>query len=527
MDFDLDGVTDIISGSYDPGDIYLFRGLGKGEYAGGESILDQAGVPLVHHPVEMARYQAWEKRRDAARDREPDDQAGKDGEATGNKAGEVAPPTGEQDYDADKQIRDRVASFGSWPEPVDWDNDGDLDLLIGSFQGTLWLRTNVGTRARPVFSPMAIQVEADGQPLKVSGHADPVAADWDRDGLWDLVVGSSVGQVGWYRNEGSPGSPRFGPFRELIPAVAENKFFEQELAPDQVPVPGVRKQICVADYNGDGWPDLLVGDFSELKLTRELSAEQLESRERDRKPIAALDEQIGALGYEGEEGEKRQKLVTEVYELIDQFNKEYYRKVYNGSFVWLYLRRPDTDGNDSPARPPMSQAGTGQEATGGAPSGPAGRADVRPAVEDLLTFDAPAAGPEQVRFAARIVRDDRDPALFRLDVRSAVSRGWHLYAPADPSGGSPEPGKRPTRVTVQLPDGLVAEGEMIVPAGEPDRRTPRVRVIAGRAAWQLYFRQAGDGIPESPVVVTVDFQVCNELQCLPPDRQTLTVVIPR
>ena len=50
MDFDNNGTLDMISGSYDPGDIYLFRGLGNGEYAKRELLKDENDIPLVHHP---------------------------------------------------------------------------------------------------------------------------------------------------------------------------------------------------------------------------------------------------------------------------------------------------------------------------------------------------------------------------------------------------------------------------------------------------------------------------------------------
>ena len=35
MDYDNDGILDFISGSYDPGDLYLFRGEGKGKLQAG------------------------------------------------------------------------------------------------------------------------------------------------------------------------------------------------------------------------------------------------------------------------------------------------------------------------------------------------------------------------------------------------------------------------------------------------------------------------------------------------------------
>lgn len=346
MDFDLDGLTDIISGSYDPGDLYLIRGLGKGQYAAIEPILDSAGLSLVHHPVELARFRKHEEEktaRSARRDEADDGDNGAD--AAGNEANEAAagpePPAGDE-YTDDDSIQDRVASFGSWPEAVDWDGDGDLDLLIGSFAGGIWLRENVGTRALPEFSPASVPVTGSDGPLKVHGHADPVAADWDRDGLWDLVVGSDVGAVVWFRNSGTTREPRFESPLELIPAVAEMKFLEQKLKPGATPVPGARKQICVIDYNLDGWPDLLVGDHSDLRWLKELDEEELAKRDADEKAIEALVAELKPLGYEGEEGEKRQKLMTRLFELDEAFNQSYYAETGIGSFVWLYLREPGT-----------------------------------------------------------------------------------------------------------------------------------------------------------------------------------------
>ena len=29
--------------------------------------------------------------------------------------------------------KDEVESFGSWPAVVDWDDDGDLDIIVGTY----------------------------------------------------------------------------------------------------------------------------------------------------------------------------------------------------------------------------------------------------------------------------------------------------------------------------------------------------------------------------------------------------------
>ena len=61
MDYDNDGILDFISGSYDPGDIYLSRGLGKGKYGAVTVLRDEKGTPIVHHPKQLIEYERIRK----------------------------------------------------------------------------------------------------------------------------------------------------------------------------------------------------------------------------------------------------------------------------------------------------------------------------------------------------------------------------------------------------------------------------------------------------------------------------------
>ena len=86
---------------------------------------------------------------------------------------------------------DWVNNICTRPFAVDWDGDGHLDLVVGTFPGSLYLFKGQG---HGKFLPKPEQMKAGDQPLKVEGHhGDPFVVDWDGDGHLDLVVGTFPG----------------------------------------------------------------------------------------------------------------------------------------------------------------------------------------------------------------------------------------------------------------------------------------------------------------------------------------------
>jgi hypothetical protein len=103
-----------------------------------------------------------------------------------------------------------VASSRAGPVVVDWNRDGKKDLIVGGYDGNLWYYENRGTDANPVFSGYVL-LTAGGKTINVGYYSKPEAVDWDNDGWLDLLVGSyeysedsSVGHVFYFHALSGP-----------------------------------------------------------------------------------------------------------------------------------------------------------------------------------------------------------------------------------------------------------------------------------------------------------------------------------
>jgi hypothetical protein len=92
----------------------------------------------------------------------------------------------------------------------DMNGDGMDDLLIGNNDGTIsYYRNNAASGSvKPVYNIPPIKLNDQNSTLDVGDFATPTIYDIDGDGKLDIVSGSQIGNVAYYRNAGGTPVPQ-------------------------------------------------------------------------------------------------------------------------------------------------------------------------------------------------------------------------------------------------------------------------------------------------------------------------------
>ncbi|HTX88627.1 MAG TPA: VCBS repeat-containing protein, partial [Bacteroidales bacterium] len=258
---------------------------------------------------------------------------------------------------------------------VDIDHDGIDDLVVSSFDPnyyiaentkSAWYYRNYGTNSVPDYrfiSPNLFQ----GDMIDVGTWSLPVLEDLRGTGLPDLFVGNYgnydsswysegvlhsafTSRISWYRNEGTPLSPRF----HLVTDDLGN--FSSLRLTGLYPAFG--------DLNGDGIPDLLAGNSDgTLYYFRntgtadqpsfappvanyqgidagDFSAPQLFDLDRDGLPDLIIGEQNGNLNYYRNTGTAGNPVFTYVTDSLGRINVTDYNYSYYGFSAPCFFRTP-------------------------------------------------------------------------------------------------------------------------------------------------------------------------------------------
>ncbi len=305
MDWDNDGRLDILSGCYwtegaNAGHIQILLGRGGLNFAPAQPLLNAEGKPLENRDLPEGRR--------------------------------------------DPNITDNICTH---QHAVDYNGNGVLDLVVGSFGPHFFLYTNEGDATKPMLSAEAIKL-----PVKSPDyHAAPHLADLTGDGKLEFITGSSSGKVYISYNEGTRAEPRWSEFELLLDIQSQNEVFS--MGDDFEPQPGRATRVWATDWNGNGLLDLVVGDTITIAsptagLTEEeFKAKRTEWDEAVMKVRSDHDDLLERYreALQSGEGEVDKELV-DAYMKVSQKLNELYRsraKWINErrtGHVWVYLQKP-------------------------------------------------------------------------------------------------------------------------------------------------------------------------------------------
>ena len=134
------------------------------------------------------------------------------------------------------------------PALADWDDDGDLDLLLGQVWGNVHQYTNVGDNTNPDWRPDGVLLTL---PWTNHPHAFPTFADVDGDNDYDLFIGEggwqgvgAGGNIHYYRNDGAADTPNW--------TQVTDRFLALDVGGWSTPV--------FVDIDADSDLDLFIGD---------------------------------------------------------------------------------------------------------------------------------------------------------------------------------------------------------------------------------------------------------------------------
>jgi hypothetical protein len=149
------------------------------------------------------------------------------------------------------------------PIGFDWDKDGDHDLIVGDEDGRVAFVENTGKRHpdhSPIFArPVYFRQEADT--LKCGALATPVGVDWDGDGDQDILSGNTAGYIEFFENLSGPrfAEPKWAAPRRL--QIDGQTFRVQAGANGSIQGPAEAKwgytTLSVSDWDADGLPDIV------------------------------------------------------------------------------------------------------------------------------------------------------------------------------------------------------------------------------------------------------------------------------
>lgn len=149
------------------------------------------------------------------------------------------------DWETNEPYMEGLGGETYWNSPTlaDLNADGQTDLVFGTASGPLQYFEQNGSMASPDWSE---NTSIFGGVLDAGGASNPCFYDFDSDGDLDMISGSQLGDIKYYRNTGTASGPAW---------EEDNSYFASiDLS--------IYSDVSIGDVNADGLPDAVCGDLS-------------------------------------------------------------------------------------------------------------------------------------------------------------------------------------------------------------------------------------------------------------------------
>ncbi len=146
------------------------------------------------------------------------------------------------------------------PSSADWDNDGLVDLIVGIEDGRVVFMKNTGKKnADGILFKAPEYLQQKAQYLKFGALVTPYSVDWDDDGDEDLICGNTAGYIGFIENLENGGTPKWA---KPVYLQADGKTILIQAGKNgSIQGPAERKwgytTLSVVDWNSDGLKDIV------------------------------------------------------------------------------------------------------------------------------------------------------------------------------------------------------------------------------------------------------------------------------
>lgn len=161
------------------------------------------------------------------------------------------------------------------PVAIDWDRDGDVDLICGDEDGRVaFIERRPGSAMQESVSPnfeQPVYFQQIAEEIKFGALVTPVGVDWDGDGDEDIVCGNTAGYVGVIENLGGAPLPKFAAPRLLREvALQTGVTLNEPIRPQAGPKGSIQgpaeakwgyTTISVADWDNDGTFDIIANNI--------------------------------------------------------------------------------------------------------------------------------------------------------------------------------------------------------------------------------------------------------------------------